>query len=108
MAIQLCASCRRWVVAGRLAADRWSVVFLYVVLHHPPPGEAAPREPECVPHLLHPAERHPIGGARVVEWDHLLLEDPVEPLGVRRVGILRLPRGRDRPAAQAIVPFLPP
>src|SRR5262245_50925823 len=103
-----CASAGGRIVARRLAPDRRGIVLLYVVLDHPPGGEAGAGEPECVPHLVHPSDRHVGGVPVVIERDDLILEQPVEPLRIGSIGILGVAGGRDGPAAQPVVTLLPP
>src|SRR4051794_11076178 len=96
------SSCGRWIVAGRFAAKSRSVVLLYVVLQHASRGELGARRAQRVAHLLDPAQGHAGRVAGVVERDHLLLEQAVEAVGVGRVGVLALARGRDGPPVQPV------
>jgi hypothetical protein len=59
-------------------------------------------------HLVHPAARHALGVAVVVQRHHLVLEQAVQLLRVPVVAVAALRRRLDRPAVQAVVRLEPP
>src|SRR5262245_32757761 len=75
------------VVGRGLTPKGGRVIFLDILLHHAAGGESCPGEADRIPHLLDPAERHTPRVPVVVERDDLLLEQAIEPVCVRRIGV---------------------
>src|SRR4029079_6030788 len=96
------------VVGGRLTPESGRAVLLDILPHPSPGGETRAGQPDRVPHLLDPAERHAARVPVVVERDDLLLEQAVEAVRVRRIGVLRLAAGLNCPTGEPVVALLPP